>query len=154
MIRDIERYHGIVLARLIRADMAVNQIRSHPSIRSAYVLNESVGLYVKYSTSRLSPWKFNFQLEHRSEIATLASEIGRLSVILVCGLDGIVALDEAEIVQLLGERDDPLEWVRVDRIRNQMYGVSGSAGRLAAKVADNAFPGKVFGLAVSQRIHS
>ena len=143
MIKEVERYHGIALARLIRDGEAVHRIRRHSSVRSAYVLDEAVGLYVKYSTSRLSPWTFNFRVEHRNEMAELNVEVGALYVVLVCGKDGIVALDQGEVLQLLGERDDYVEWVRVDRTRNQKYGVSGSAGRLALKVADNAFPGKV-----------
>ena len=141
MIQEIERYHGVVLARMVRGEGAGRRIRSHSTVRSAYVIDERLGLYVKYSTSRLSPWAFTFSRGHRRELVELSQELSRVCVVLVCGQDGVVALTDSEVVQVLGEAGDD-QWMRVDRRRSQMYSVSGSFGRLPLKVADSSFPAK------------
>jgi hypothetical protein len=148
MIQEVERYHGIALARVVRGDENGHHIRNHESVRSAYVLDGSVGLYVKYSTSRLSPWSFSFSEGHRREMAGLALELGRVCLALVCGEDGVVALTGPEMAVVLGADAQGDGWVRVDRRRSQMYGVSGSAGRLRVKVADSSFSRKVLGAPV------
>ena len=141
MIQEVERYHGIVLARMVRDEAAGYHIRRHSTVRSAYVIDERLGLYVKYCTSRLSPWAFTFSRGQRRELVDLGQELTRVCVVLVCGQDGVVALTDSEVVQVLGEAVDD-QWIRVDRRRSQMYGVSGSYGRLPVKVADSSFPAK------------
>lgn len=139
MIRDIERYHGAVLARLIRGGGAYAiQCKIHPRFRSAYVLDRSVAIYVKYSTSRLSPWKFGFKTEHRHEIDSLADEFFEVFVGLACGFDGIACLDADEYFRL-GSSDS----IRVARGPRQKYALSGGNEKNVLRVGNNEFPAKV-----------
>lgn len=151
MIRDVERYHGAVLARLIRLGPGGHTIRCHELGSSCYVVDEAVGLYVKYSAMRMSPWGFSFTDEHRQEASSLLRQVGGLCVALLCGEDGIVSLDSTEFGQVLDTSVPGVAWIRVARRRRERYSVSGSDGRLKLKVADSAFPAKLFVIAQMSR---
>jgi hypothetical protein len=145
VIREVERMHGAVLARLVREGSCV-RLRSHDGGRSAYVVDERVAVYIKYSTSRMSPWSFSFSREQQEELRDLGEKIESVCIVLVCGEDGMVSLTESELREVLDDRFEEVEWVRASRRRGGQYGVAGSDGRLRLKVADNAFPEKVFAL--------
>ena len=145
MIRQIEHYHGAALARLLRGEFEESvRVSVHQRIRSAYALNEHVSLYVKYATSRLSPWSFGFKAGHQDEIAALRAEFHEAFVVLVCGTDGIVCLDEGEYARLLDDEAESGEWIKVARSRRQKYVVTGSNSLGAFRVADNEYPAKVY----------
>jgi len=152
MIRQVEYYHGVALARLIRTDSAAAiAIRTHPASRSTYVLDERVALYVKYSTNRLSPWPFGFNVQHQSEIAELRAEFEHVFVALVCGLDGIACLDGAEYQRVLDDDPQAGEWIKVARAARQKYRITGSDDRTVYRVGNNEYPGKVYAAADKHR---
>jgi hypothetical protein len=145
MIRQVEQYHGAALARLVRAEESpAIRLRVHGEFRSAYMLDERVALYVKYSTSRLSPWTFGFKIAHQEEITALRNELDEAFVTLVCGDDGIACLSGSEYQRVLD--DDPRigEWIRVARSPRQKYAVSGSDGERVCRIGDNEYPAKVY----------
>jgi hypothetical protein len=145
VIRQVERYHGAALARLLRAeDSQAIELRAHRDYRSAYTLDNRLALYVKYSTSRLSPWTFAFKAEHQQEIAALLKEFADAFITLVCGTDGIACLSGSEYRQLLGDDPGSGEWIRVARGARQKYAVSGSDGRRVSRIGDNEYPAKVY----------
>jgi hypothetical protein len=135
--------HGAVLARLVREGGSV-RLRLHGAGRSAYVVDECVALYIKYSTSRMSPWSFSFSREHQEDIRSLGDEIGLVCLVLVCGEDGMVCLTEPELREVLDDRFEDIEWVRASRRPGTQFGIAGSDGRLRLKVPDSAFPEKLF----------
>jgi hypothetical protein len=145
VIGEVERHHGAALARLVRHPEAPSiEIRAHGEQRSAYVLGERIALYVKYSTSRLTPWRFAFRVEHQQEVAELRAQFEHVFIVLVCGFEGIVCLSAEEYQRVLD--DDPRrgEWIKARRGPRQKYSVSGSDDREAFKIADNEYPMKVF----------
>lgn len=145
MIRQVERYHGVALARLVRAESPVMVgTRVHEDYRSVYTVNSRVALYVKYSTSRLSPWMFGFKVEHQKEIAELRDEFADIFVTLVCGEDGIACLSGSEYRQVLNDDPQNGEWIKVSRRPREKYGISGSDGRTVCKIGDNEYPAKVY----------
>lgn len=144
MIRQVEQYHGVALARLVRAERAVTiGTRSHADYRSIYTVDGRVALYVKYSTSRLSPWNFGFTPEHQREILRLREEFADVFVTLVCGPDGVACLSGRECQQVLDDDPKPGEWIKVSRAPRQKYAVSGSDGRTIHKVGNSEYPAKV-----------
>ncbi len=144
MIRRVEQYHGIALARLVRGELALTVgARSHEDYRVVYTVNDRVALYVKYSTSRLSPWTFGFKIEHQDEIRQLRAEFEDVFVTLVCGLDGIACLAGVEYQRMLDDDAKSGEWIKVSRGPRQKYAVSGSDGRTVFKIGDNEYPAKV-----------
>lgn len=144
MIRQVERYHGAVLARLVRRHLSESiSIRVHGSGRSGYVLDDRVGLYVKYSTNRLTPWLFSFSSEHQGEIANLKSECTTFFIALVCGEDGIACLNRFEYLRLLDDENPSVGWIRASRRSREKYLLTGSDAKQELRVGDNEFPSKV-----------
>jgi hypothetical protein len=145
LIRQVEQYHGAVIARLIRGGIdGYLRVRAHEHIRSAYALDERVGLYIKYATSRLSPWSFGFKPAHQDEIAALRAEFDETFVVLACGTDGVVCLDAAEYARLLDDAPSPGDWIKAARSRRQKYVVTSSESAGAFRVADSEYPAKVY----------
>lgn len=145
MIKEFESYHGVILTKLIHNNgYKPITLRLYPSASNAsYVLNESLGLYIKHSTKRLSPWRFSFLKEHQDEILRMKEELGQVFVLLVCGPDGIVTLSFEELKQILNDRHEQTEWISAARNPNKEYTIKGSDGSLDRKVGKNDFPQKL-----------
>lgn len=144
MIGELERYHGVVLARLVRGLGNAGVDATVASCgRCAYAVDRRVALYVKYSTSRMSPWVFNFTRAHQAELIALCAEYRDVFVALVCGEDGVACLSSAELSRVLNEDHRTIEWVKLARRVRQKYTVTGSDNRRGFKVAENEFPSKV-----------
>lgn len=145
MIREFEFYHGLVFARILHSIQRPLSIQPYASpSNSSYVINDSIGVYVKYSTKRLTPWRFSFRKEHQDEIYEMKSVYGRVFLVLVCSDDGIVCLSYEELKQILDEQHDPTEWVSATRHPREMYSVKGSNGSLEFKIGASEFPSKLF----------
>lgn len=140
MIGELEQYHGVVLARLVRS---ARPVRLSVSSRSAYVINDRIGLYIKYSTNRMSPWAFSFSRTHQEELAQLTSSMEATFIALVCGSDGIACLSQTELSRVLDDDFRAVEWVKASRRPREKYVVRGSDNRRGFKVADREFPSKV-----------
>jgi hypothetical protein len=141
MIKEFERYHGAALSRLVHGSDRVLSIRRYSSASNAsYVVNEKMGLYVKHSTKRLSPWTFTFQRPHRAEILDMHRLFPHVFIVFVCHTDGIVCLRFAELQLILDCERRDVQWVRVSRSPRHKYAVAGKYGRLKSKIGDNEFP--------------
>jgi hypothetical protein len=143
VIREVERFHGIALARLVRSEGSAIALAWHPRYRAAYTIGGRTAVYVKYSTSRLSPWTFGFKHAHQAEVVDLRAEFETVFVALVCGTDGVACLDEAQYELVLDDVLGASEWVRVARSRREKYAVTGSDGRKAIRIGDNEYPAKI-----------
>jgi len=144
MIKEFEFFHGLVFARIIHAAQGALSIRSFSaSSNSSYVINENIGLYIKYSTKRMTPWRFTFKRQHQDEISEIKEQLGSVFLILVCNDDGVVCLSYGELKQILDEQHDSLEWVSATRRPREMYAIKGSNGRLEFKIGANEFPSKL-----------
>ena len=145
MIRDFEFYHGLVLARIVHITQRPLSIRSFQSVSNAsYVVNDAIGIYIKYSSKRLTPWRFTFRKEHQEEIDLLKSSFEKVFLVLVCSDDGVVCLKYAELKQILDNQHEPIEWISASRHKREMYSVKGSNGQLDFKIGQSDFPTKLF----------
>ena len=145
MIRDYEFHHGGALVHLLQASDQLCAISKLPAdTNSAYLINQNTAIYIKYSTKRLSPWRFTFHTEHQAEIENIKAKFPRLFILLVCNNDGVVCLSYRELKTILDEQHDPAEWVSAARSKRQMYTVNGSNGSLEFKVGASDFPSKLF----------
>lgn len=143
MIGEREIYHGVALARLIQDGGQRIDIASWSSIsRSAYVLDDSMPLYIKYSTKRLSPWSFEFSADHAGELRDLAELFGEVWVVLVCGPVGVVAESWSAVSRIASARADDSFSLAVNWRPNHKYRLSG-AGSKPLMVSDSAFPRNV-----------
>lgn len=144
MISELELYHGAALARLIHSEHELDlTLYPGPGNKAAYVVNRRVGLYIKHSRNRMSPWTFTFLRSHQDEIDEMKSVLEDVFIALVCNDDGIVCLSYDQLRQVAdGEHGDD-EWVRAARRPREMYTVTGSDGRLSSKVGENEYPAKI-----------
>jgi hypothetical protein len=145
VIREFEFYHGAVFARLLHRHPEGCPVRLfRRDSNSSYVIGDNIGLYIKYSSKRLTPWRFTFGKDHQIEIEDLRKSVPRVFVLLVCYDDGIVCLTYDELKQILDEEHAKVEWISATRHRHEMYSVKGSDGSLEFKIGNKEFPDKVF----------
>jgi len=144
-ISDTESHHGAVLARIVHQSDEPFSFEVYPTkSNSSYVFNNKIGLYIKYSKKRLSPWRFSFQKAHQDEILEMKEKLGNVYTVFVCGKDGVVGLDYRQLKQVLDEQYDEVEWVSISRTRNTKYSIAGSNGKLRLKIGKQDFPKKLF----------
>jgi hypothetical protein len=145
MINEFEFYHGVVFARMLHATQRQLSIKPYStSDNAAYLIDGTLGIYIKYSSKRLSPWRFSFQKRHQDKILEMKKDIGRVFLLLVCNDDGVVVLTFDEIKQILNENSEAVEWISATRSRRQMYSIKGSDGKLSFKVGQDEFLNKMF----------
>jgi hypothetical protein len=139
MIREFEFFHGAALVKLIH-DKKILSVIAYPSAQnSSYVINNGVGIYIKYSKKRLSPWRFTFLKEHQDEILEMKKKYEKVYILLVCNDDGIACLDFLQLKAILNNLHEEAEWVAAYRQRREKYSISGSDGQLKYKIGVNDF---------------
>ena len=145
MIKDFEFFHGVVFTRLLHGSQRVVSLTAFPSTSNAsYVVNGSIGIYIKYSTKRMTPWRFTFKKEHQEEIELMKGRFKEVFLVLVCNDDGLVCLSYSELRDILNNQHDCMEWISATRHKREMYTVKGSNGRLDLKVGQRDFLEKIF----------
>ena len=76
MFDEYEFYQGVVLRSIIVDAQGPLTVR--PFVREgrigAFVLNSRVGVLMKHSTKRMSPWRFTFTLEQVADLLDLEAK--------------------------------------------------------------------------------
>jgi hypothetical protein len=145
MIKEFEFFHGSVFARILHATQRPVSIELFKSVSNAsYVINKTIGVYIKHSAKRMTPWRFTFCREHQAEIDLLKASHKDVFLLLVCNDDGVVCLSYPELKQLVDNQERPIEWISATRHKREMYAVKGSNGELDFKIGQNDFPTKLF----------
>lgn len=137
MIDKQEFYWGAAIVRLLEHPH-FSAVRKH---EYGYVVNSSVFVFLKYSTKARSPWGFGLTNDELPRLISLASQYNRVVLGLICGGDGVCAVDWKQLISLLGDKPG---WISVRRNFNERYGVSGPAGGLDRKVSLQSWPLLVF----------
>lgn len=136
MLDEYEFYHGAVLRQLILESDQSLTIR--PFVRegrvNAYVVNGRVGLYVKHSSKRMSPWRFTFTIEQAADLLDLETRYPESFMILVCETDGIVTLDCLQLHNVVSFHESENAWIRVERPPRAQYDLGGNKGELGNKL--------------------
>jgi len=145
MLKEFEFFHGVVFARILHERNAPIGIKSYPtSDNASYVINDGIGIYIKYSSKRMSPWRFSFQKEHQDEILEMKNKLGEVYTVFVCNDDGIACLSFDELKGVLDTHHDTVEWVSVARGPREKYEIRGHDGKLRLKIGNSDFPEKIF----------
>ena len=151
-ITNEQKYHGAVFRGLIDALEEFSEdcyYRFSPTneSRSGYILEITntirvikLGLYVKHSSKRRTPWRFTFQYLHQVEIDVLKDECDEVFVILIAGDDGIACVKFQELKALLDENFEETEWISLSRKPNSSYRISGKDGSLDTPLQMKSFP--------------
>lgn len=135
MIHEFEKYHGVALRQLLveagSPGLSVRVQDSHGRVNS-FVIDDRIGLHIKHSAKRLSPWQFTFLEENCAELIELFECVPEAWIALVCGPDGVVCLTYQEFLMVNPAGCETTAFIRVDREKRSMYRVRGTDGVLAA----------------------
>lgn len=135
MTSDYKLYQGAVFAELLDeldGPLSVRVMRDEGRI-GAYVLNSRIGLFIKHSAVRMSPWQFTFSKANALALIELRKQAPKVFLVFVCWLDGMMCASLEELSEILGAGVSDQAWLRIERRKNQWYSVSGAAGDLPYK---------------------
>jgi hypothetical protein len=165
------RIHGACIAELVSSicgEFPDLRLAIHDGLdRSSHtltVLNPAcqqtltVGIYMKYSRNRRSPWDYSYDRKHQEEVDRLFRSHGEVFTILIAGDDGYACINHSELKVVLDDKFDDVEWIRVSRKLNESYRISGKDGSYARPLKRRAFPDRItahigdkFGLKLDSR---
>lgn len=142
MLDEYEFYQGLVLRQLITESPLSLTVR--PFVRegriSAFAVNGQVGVFIKHSAKRMSPWRFTFNLVQAADLLDLEAKLPKTFVVFVCGDDGIVTLDIASLHQIVSFEESDHGWVRAERKPRSQYTVGGNRAEFPNKVPSGTSP--------------
>lgn len=138
MLDEYEFYQGVVLRQLaVEADYSSLSFR--PFVRegriNAFVVNGRVGVYLKHSSKRMSPWRFSFNIEQAADLLDLEQKFPDSFIVFVCGDDGLVTLSLADLHEVVNFQESDNAWVSISRPPRNQYELAGNKGELNNKVA-------------------
>jgi hypothetical protein len=137
MLDEYEFYQGVVLRQLaIESDYSIS---FRPFLRegriNAFVVNGRLGVYVKHSSKRMSPWRFSFNIEQAADLLDLEQRFPDSFVVFACGTDGLVTLSFADLHTIVSFQETENAWVSVSRPPRAQYDLAGNRGELKYKVS-------------------
>ncbi|MDA9345919.1 hypothetical protein N9R01_00890 [Porticoccaceae bacterium] len=158
-ISNAEKYYGAVILRVLeklgevipRASFSITKGDSQSSFAvhglDASLLGKgkksSIGLFIKLSYKRRSPWRYNFDETHQNEIEKLKKQYGQVFIAFVAEDDGIACINFNQLKLILDHNHEEQEWVSVSRKLRQNYRVKGNDGSLDRPLPRNSFPDNV-----------
>ena len=139
MLDEYEFYQGVVLRQLAVENDYSMSVSFRPFVRegrvNAFVMNGRVGVYMKHSSKRMSPWRFTFNIEQAADLLDLEHKFPDSFMVFVCGTDGLVTLSFADLHSIVGFQESENAWVSVSRPPRTQYELAGNRGELKYKVA-------------------
>tara|TARA_X000000368_G_C22899606_1_gene653466 strand:- start:78 stop:632 length:555 start_codon:yes stop_codon:yes gene_type:complete len=100
----------------------------------------NIGLFLKHSRKRISPWRFTFRKNHQEEIEKLVIENDYVFVLLITDQEGVAVIDYDLLKLLLDDHFDESEFISVSRKLRENYRVNGTDGKLNKALPKNNFP--------------
>jgi hypothetical protein len=136
MLDEYEFYQGAVLRQLVvESDFSLS---FRPFLRegrnTAFVMNGRVGLYIKHSSKRMSPWRFSFNIEQAADLLDLEAKFHDSYVVFVCETDGLVTLPFSKLHDIVDFQQTNNAWVSVSRPPRAQYAIAGNKDELDGKV--------------------
>jgi hypothetical protein len=111
-INDDHMYHGAALTQVAEHPQftAINAFRrGTETSRSAFLVNNDVGIYLKYATKETEPYGefvFTFRTEHIAEIDSLSQKNPKVFIVLVCvEAQEICCISRADLGALIAKRE-------------------------------------------------
>ena len=142
-IDKLEFYHGAALTKLLNFGEKLS-IQTFPSESNAtFTINGNIGVYIKYSAKRMTPWVFTFKKIHQVELKAISELHKETFLVMVCGSDGITCVNYKRLRKLLDENFDLAEWVKAHRYGREQYQVIGSDGEVNNQSTQKTFPEEI-----------
>lgn len=139
MLDDYEFYQGVVLRQLAVENDYSLSVSFRPFVRegriNAFVLNGRVGVYMKHSSKRMSPWRFTFTIEQAADLLDMEHKFPDSFMVFVCGTDGLVTLSLADLHSIVSFQESENAWVSISRPPRTQYEIAGNRGELGYKVS-------------------
>ena len=137
MTPEYQFYHGAFLHEIITSSGRELRItlRDFFGRPDAFVIDGKIGILIKHSSARITPWLFTFTKDHVAELCALRAQTKVCFIALVCGEDGFVCVRDSDLVEILAPTDTDVASIRVERRPRKMYGVSSSGKSLDGKLA-------------------
>jgi len=136
-------FHGAVLLKITN-DNSVN-FKKYQQNNSSYIINNNIGIYIKYSQKRIFPWVFSFSEVHIDEIKKFQNSINNIHIVLVCNDNGVCCLNFKEFCTVISIENKCFpKWIKSSRSKGEKYSVSGSDGKLKHKIGSSDFPQKIY----------
>ena len=145
--------HGAALLTLLESldtlDEEISYRLSNGETKSCYKLSLSneknidslkIGLFLKRSRKRISPWRYTFSKDNQHEIERLLNETNYLFVLLITDQEGVAVIDYPMLKMLLDDHFEESESISVSRKLRENYRVSGTDGKLNKALPKNSFP--------------
>lgn len=132
MISEYKLYHGAVLADIVdraQKPVAFKELSEAGRLLN-YIVNERIGMQVKFATQRLRPWPFSFSPQHITSLRELSVKCERTFLVLVCHTDGILSVDIDDVMPSLLAAGENGAWLKASRKKHEMYRLSGPLGEL------------------------
>lgn len=145
MINKFHFYHWVVLSKIIHMWDRIKNLHIYPTkSNSSYVINDNIGIYIKYSEKRMSPWRYSFLKEHQDEILDMKNNLKDVFIVFVCNDDWVVCLSFNELKNILDHNHEEIEWVAISRKKREKYVVTWTDWKLWYRIGDIDFPKKIF----------
>jgi hypothetical protein len=133
-IQKQEFYEGAVIHQLLRRIKGVSVSYEAPY----FVVNGSIRLHIKHSTSVRTPWGFTFTPMEQASLREDDCDGLPIAIGLVCGSDGIVTLTMTSYTSIAIQRETALR-IACSRNHRMHFDVSGPDGALPGKVAPSSW---------------
>lgn len=140
MIPEYKLWHGAVLADLVDSFNGPVTFREHsdPGRLLNYVVNNCIGMQIRFATKKLHPWNFTFSAAHVGALVDLQARYPVTFLVLVCRDDGIIAVEADQVIPVLATNDQT--WLRADRRKREMYRLYGPAGEFSGRFRTTVDP--------------
>lgn len=135
MIPEYKLCHGAVLAEIVHdldKPVMIDELVEDGRL-SSYILNDRIGLRVKHSTQRLSPWPFTFTNSNMLELLDLRDRCDNVYIVFVGSHLGMVCLTIEEMLEIGDPGGSGQLWIRIERSRGKWFSVFGAKGKLTSK---------------------
>lgn len=144
MIGEKLRYHGVALTRLVQdAGETVSLQSLSGTSRCAYLVNDEVVVFLKYATSRLSPWRFGFSADQRRQLDILSVQFTATWIVLVCGNEGVLTVPWAQVeAELTQSRESNAFSLQASRRRGEKFRLSGASEKPFV-ISESDFPARL-----------
>jgi hypothetical protein len=127
-IKKQEFYEGAALHLLARGGN-VTSMRYEPPL---FLFNHKIVVMLKYNTKGRSPWGFTFRPDEQDILQGRANEFP-IVLGLICGADGVAALDYNDYQQIAKTKELPVH-ISCYRNHGEHYEVNGPDGTLGKKI--------------------
>ncbi len=133
-VKKLEYYEGAALHQLITGATQCVAIHHSPPF---FLVNNAFHVYLKYCTSKRSPWDFTLTPEEQSAIGERPRQLD-LTFGLICGSEGIVALPLSEYLDI-GDIGLTPQRISCKRSHRTHFEIIGPKRSLARRIPPSAW---------------